>query len=231
MALNIKKGGRVNLAQSSPTLKVAGIGLGWNPNEKPGGPNFDLDVSAFLLGSDGKIPTDDYLVFYNSTLVHTESGTFDREQTMINNPALLENSRPVSGDNSVFGAVDARTGNEVSGGDDEDMMINFDLVWEGISQIAITVSINKDDPDDPNADLRTHALNFGMVNDCYIRAWDYETGNEIFRYDLNESFSNQDVAEFGRFIRVGNSWEFVATGQGYRGGFETLVDLFRRPES
>ena len=66
MGLNLNKGGRFNLAKEAPKLKVAGIGLGWDPNEEPNGPNFDLDVSAFLLTEDGKIPADEYVVFFNS---------------------------------------------------------------------------------------------------------------------------------------------------------------------
>jgi tellurium resistance protein TerD len=64
MAFNLNKGGKFNLAKDAPRLKIGGIGLGWDPNETPGGPNFDLDVSAFLLTPEGKIPADEYVVFY-----------------------------------------------------------------------------------------------------------------------------------------------------------------------
>ena len=233
MALSLKKGSKVNLAIESPKMKVAGIGLGWKPNTTPNGPIFDLDVSAFLIQEDGLIPDDTYAVCFGSSLFITQEGDFIDFTREINEGEAYDkppNSRPVSGDQSVRGAVDSREGDESEGGDDEDMIIYFDKIWEGITQIVITVSINKDDPDDPNADLRTHALHFGMVNDCYIRAWDYDSNNEIFRYDLQESFSKLDAVEFGRFYRVGNSWEFVASGLGYRGGFEVLVEQFRRPE-
>ena len=209
MALNLKKGGRFNLAKESPKLKIAGIGLGWNPNEEPDGPNFDLDVSAFLIGEDGKIPTDDYIVFYGSQL------TMDTP----------EGKRPYSGDASVLGAVDAIVGTESDGDDDEDMKIYFDKVWEGVHQIVISVSITKY-PNDVHKDKRTLPLNFGMVEDCYIRLWDDETGAEIFRYDLKEIFSNEDALEFGRFYKVDGSWEFVASGKGYVGSLQKLIDMF-----
>ena len=63
---NLAKGSRFNLAKEAPALKVAGIGLGWDPNEEENGPDFDLDVSAFLLASNGKVPADEYVVFYGS---------------------------------------------------------------------------------------------------------------------------------------------------------------------
>jgi tellurium resistance protein TerD len=209
MALNLKKGSRFNLAKDAPALKVAGIGLGWDPNEEEDGPDFDLDVSAFLLTADGKVPADEYVVFYGSEL-------------KISTP---EGERPYSGDTSVQGAVDAIDGTESDGEDDEDMRIYFEKVWEGIEEIVITVSITKY-PNDKKKDKRTLLQNFGMVNDCYIRVWDDETGVEILRYDLQEKFTNEDALVFGRFLRVGSSWEFVATGESYKGSLEKLITLF-----
>ena len=205
MALNLSKGSKFNLAKEAPKLKVTGIGLGWDPNETPGGPNFDLDVSCFLL-TNGKVPADDYVVFYGSEL-KTKEG------------------RPYSGDGSVLGSVDAIDGTESDGEDDEDMRIYFDKVWEGITEIVITVTITKY-PNDTLKDKRTLDLNFGMVNDCYIRVWDDETGKELFRYNLKESFSNEDAVEFGRFVKVNDSWEFEATGKGHVGSLGKLVELF-----
>ena len=208
MALNLNKGSRFNLAKEAPALKVAGIGLGWNPNEQENGPDFDLDVSAFLLNSEGKIPADEYLVFFNSEL-------------KIDSP---EGIRPYSGDGSVLGAVDSIDGTESDGDDDEDMRIYFEKVWEGIQQIVITVTITKY-PNDKKKDRRTLLQNFGMVDDCYIRVWDDETGSEILRFNLTEKFGNEDAVEFGRFLRVNNSWEFIATGEKYTGGLMKFIEL------
>jgi tellurium resistance protein TerD len=209
MALNLKKGSSFNLEKEAPKLKIAGIGLGWDPNEEDDGPDFDLDVSAFLLTETGKVPADEYVVFYGSEL-------------KMDTP---EGPRPYSGDGSVLGAVDAIDGTESDGEDDEDMKIEFDKIWEGISQIVITVSITKY-PNDQKKDKRTLLQNFGMVEDCYIRLWDDETGVEILKYDLKEKFTNEDAVEFGRFVRVGNSWEFIATGEKYNGGLNKFIELF-----
>ena len=208
-SFNLNKGSRFNLSKDAPALKIAGIGLGWNPNEEENGPDFDLDVSAFLLASSGKVPADEYVVFFNSEL-------------KMDTP---EGPRPYSGDSSVLGAVDALDGTESDGDDDEDMRIYFDKVWEGIDQIVITVSITKY-PHDSKKDKRTLLQNFGMVNDCYIRVWDDSTGVEILRYDLQEKFTNEDAIVFGKFIRVGSTWEFLATGEKYNGGLGKLIELF-----
>jgi tellurium resistance protein TerD len=209
MALNLNKGSRFNLAKEAPALKVAGIGLGWDPNEEKDGPDFDLDVSAFLLSSNGKVPADEYVVFYGSEL-------------MMDTP---DGKRPYSGDGSVLGAIDAIDGTESDGEDDEDMRIHFDKVWEGINEIVITVSITKF-PNDKKKDKRTLLQNFGMVNDCYIRVWDDENNIEILRYNLKEEFTTEDAVEFGRFVRTSNSWEFVATGKKYNGSLQKFIDLF-----
>jgi len=209
MALNLNKGGRFNLAKEAPKLKIAGIGLGWDPNEEEDGPDFDLDVSAFLITENGKVPADEYVVFYGSEL-------------KMDTP---EGSRPYSGDQSVQGAIDAIDGTESDGEDDEDMKIEFDKVWEGITQIVITVSITKY-PNDTKKDRRTLLQNFGMVNDCYIRVWDDLTKTEILKYNLKEEFTNEDAVEFGRFVRLGTSWEFIATGEKYNGGLNKFIELF-----
>lgn len=219
MSLNLMKSGdRFNLKKSAPGLKIAGIGLGWDPNEEPNGPDFDLDVSAFLLTPSGKVPADEYVVFYGSSL---KRNFFDEKDEKTG--VLLE--RPFSGDESTIGAIDAIDGTESDGYDDEDMRIYFDKVWEGISEIVISVSITKY-PNDKKQDRRTLLQNFGMVNDCYIRVWDDESGEEILRYDLKEQFTNEDAVEFGRFVRVSNTWEFVATGTKYNGSLGKFIELF-----
>ena len=219
MALNLMKSGeRFNLAKEAPALKVAGIGLGWDPNEEEDGPDFDLDVSAFLLGADGKVPADEYVVFYGSQL---KENFFNEKDEKTGQPLL----RPYSGDTSTIGAVDAIDGTESDGEDDEDMRIYFDKIWEGIHEIAITVSITKY-PNDTKKDRRTLLQNFGMVNDCYIRVWDNDTNVEILRYNLKEQFTNEDALVFGKFIRVANSWEFVATGEKHNGSLNKLIELY-----
>ena len=60
--INLEKGHRINLDKG---LSQVGVGLGWDPNTGTGY-DFDLDASAFMLGSNGKIPAEEYLVFYNN---------------------------------------------------------------------------------------------------------------------------------------------------------------------
>ncbi len=63
MAINLSKGGRLNLTKKEPGLKKVMIGLGWEFKQ---GASIDLDASAFLLGKNGKLIADEYFVFYNN---------------------------------------------------------------------------------------------------------------------------------------------------------------------
>lgn len=197
MGINLKKGGRFNLQKEAPGLIKIGVGLGWSPNEEPGGPTFDLDASAFMLGSDFKIIGDEYFVFYG-------------------NQESADKSVKSSGDELVGGSGE---------GDDETLFVDLSKVDPRIQQIIFTVTICKY-PNDANKDKRTLNLNFGMVSSCYIRIYNQITNEEIARYNLNEKFTNEDAVEFGRIYRSGDGWEFEAMGRGSTGSLQTYVDMY-----
>ena len=61
MSISLSKGEGINFSKEAPGMKSARIALGWDVN-----PAFDLDISIFMLGSNGKIPNEKYFVFYNN---------------------------------------------------------------------------------------------------------------------------------------------------------------------
>ncbi|MFA7081509.1 MAG: TerD family protein [Bacteroidales bacterium] len=215
MGFNLSKGERFDLSKAAPGLAKVRIGLGWNPNDQPGGPDFDLDVSAFAIDESFKIPSDSYFVFYgqvkmgNAIEDETEKGLF----------------RPITADKSILGAIDDPDGNRSDGNDDEDMIINLSKVSPQIQQIIMCVTICKY-PHDNNKDKRTLDLNFGMVDDCYIRIINEDSNEEILRYQLNDNFGTEDAVEFGRLFRVGGSWEFEAMGRAHNGSLGALVEMY-----
>jgi tellurium resistance protein TerD len=210
MGFNLSKGERFSLTKAAPTLTKVQIGLGWDPNEQPNGPDFDLDVSAFMIGSRLKIPTDGYFVFYGAV-----------------NQAVDEqgNIRPVSEDGALMGSVDDRSGNESDGGDDEVMDLDLSKVNPQVEQIIICASICKF-PHDSKKDRRTLDLNFGKVDDCYIRIVNQDTDEEIAIYRLSADFQSEDAVEFGRLFRIGNTWEFEAMGRGHQGSLPALIEMY-----
>ena len=60
--INLVKGQNAQL-----DLNKFHVGLGWDVREdRTSSYDFDLDVSAFMVTKDKKVPSDDFLVFYNS---------------------------------------------------------------------------------------------------------------------------------------------------------------------
>jgi tellurium resistance protein TerD len=110
MAISLAKGGRFNLSKKEPSLSKIMIGLGW---EMKPGMQLDLDASVFMLSSSGKLPADEYFVFYNNLK---------------------------SPDGSVQHTGDNRTG--AGDGDDEMILANLPLIAPQIDEVLITVSIH-----------------------------------------------------------------------------------------
>jgi len=222
LSKNIVKGEKFNLSKvntGAPSgLTKVRIGLGWDPNETEDGPPFDLDVSAFAIDSNFKIPSSSYFVYYNQ--VNMGNGIDDEfEKDKFGKPLR----RPKTMDGSIIGAIDDPDGTRSDGDDDEDMIIYLDRVTQAVQQIIIVVTICKyPDHEDP----RTANLNFSMVNDCYIRIIDDVTKQEIVKYELQEKFGKEDAVQFGRLYRVGGNWEFEAMGSGSEGGLAALVDIY-----
>ncbi|MEX0141055.1 General stress protein 16U [compost metagenome] len=115
MAISLQKGGNVNLSKEAPNLKKIIVGLGWDPRSTDGA-TFDLDGSAFLLKSDGKVRGDSDFIFYNNLK---------------------------STDGSVVHTGDNTTGE--GDGDDERIEIDLSRVPADIDRISVTVTIHDAD--------------------------------------------------------------------------------------
>lgn len=112
MPINLTKGQKVDLTKGNPGLKNIMIGLGWDVNAFDSGANFDLDASVFMVGENGKCPTDQEFIFYGN-LKH-KSGSVEH-----------------MGDN-LTGEGD---------GDDEQIKIGLSKIPENIARVAFTVTI------------------------------------------------------------------------------------------
>ena len=65
MGVSLSKGGNVSLTKEAPGLTAVIVGLGWDVRTTTG-TDFDLDASALLLDSSGKVGTDQNFVFFNN---------------------------------------------------------------------------------------------------------------------------------------------------------------------
>ncbi len=116
MPINLSKGQKVDLTKGNPGLKKIMVGLGWDVNAFDTGADFDLDAAAFMLGADGKCPTDKEFIFY-SNLKHPSE--------------------------SVVHQGDNLTGE--GEGDDEQILVDLTKVPANIEKIAFTVTIYDSD--------------------------------------------------------------------------------------
>ena len=66
MPINLSKGQKVDLTKGNPGLKSIMVGLGWDVNAFDSGADFDLDAAAFMLGANGRCPTEKEFIFYGN---------------------------------------------------------------------------------------------------------------------------------------------------------------------
>lgn len=210
------------------------IGLGWEPNEDKSDYPYDLDVSAFMLGSNNKIPSDDFLVFYNSEkrvspknlmiFEHPNASKYpsfidDNGEDVSSHENWRRSTRPVDPDFSVYGSIDDMEGEVSDGGDDETMNIDLKKVASHINQIIIAVSIYE---------FSKRRQNFGQVDDSYISIYNEVSNSSepIYKYELNEDFSTCSAIEFVKIYRIGTQWKVEALGIGHNGGLQDLINSY-----
>jgi tellurium resistance protein TerD len=65
MTISLTKGGNVSLSKQAPGLTAVSVGLGWDARTTTG-TEFDLDASAIMLDSSGKVLSDRHFIFFNN---------------------------------------------------------------------------------------------------------------------------------------------------------------------
>jgi tellurium resistance protein TerD len=111
MSVSLAKGGNVSLTKQAPGLTAVLVGLGWDARTTSGA-DFDLDASALMVGTSGKILSDAHFVFFNNL---------------------------TSPDGSVEHMGDNLTGD--GEGDDEEIKVNLDAVPAEVDKVIVAVSI------------------------------------------------------------------------------------------
>ena len=112
MPVNLTKGQKVSLTKGNPGLRNVVVGLGWDVNAYDSGADFDLDAAAFMLGDNGKCPTEKEFIFYGNLTHPSES--------------LKHMGDNLTGEGE---------------GDDEQIFVDLDKIPANVSKVAFTVTI------------------------------------------------------------------------------------------
>lgn len=172
----IQKGQKTALfSNASSSVDVL---LGWNVKN----PNCDVDVSAFLLGANGKVLGDSWFVFYGQT---------------------------TSPDRSVTFHTCNRTDRE---------MIHIDLnhIHSNVKKIVFVLTINE---------AFANHLNFGMIEDAYIRIMDHNQ-KELTSFLMTDYYSNVISMMIGEIYQHNGIWKFNAIGNGVAKDLAGLCEMY-----
>ena len=138
-----------------------------------------------------------------------ESGKVTGEQDFVfyGQPQHTSGALVYSGDNQTGAGT----------GDDETMVVELSKIPSNFDKISFAATIY---------DAENRLQNFGMVDNSYIRAYDANTNEELFKYELNEDFSLETGIVAGELYRKNGEWKFNAGGSGYNGGLAAIARTF-----
>lgn len=195
---DLTKGERFSLTKDND-LNSLTVTLGWDTGA-------DLDASAFLVGEDGVIEDDANFVYFNSA---NRSVEFDRAKYG-NKSTWKAQTRPMSADGSVLGAIDDR-----EGGSTEKLNVNLSKVDAKVTEIIFCATVYDEDK------------SFGNVISPYVSIVNDDNGEELCRYTLDDQFAGETALVAGSlYVNADGDWEFKAEGRGLVGGLQALVELY-----
>jgi stress response protein SCP2 len=236
MAINLQKGQTIDLRKNdkgeSFDLSQVTIGLGWDVKQKENSffgklfsgakeEEFDLDVIAFLLDSNGKVANlgrdlnfsngnkvglhGGDIVFFNSMTYPSGTGT---SSMLFPEGTPKYNMQQKINQLLDKGELIVHTGDNLTGegdGDDEQIIIKLDSLPTKIEKIIFLVSIYQG---------ISKNQQFGKVENAFIRACD-KNNKEIAKYTLSNSpeLENKHSLIFGETYRNNGGWKFRAIGE------------------
>ena len=108
-------------------------------------------------------------------------------------------------------------GDRPGSGDKAKIKIDLSLIPSTVVRIAFTVTVYE-----PEESRQT----FGSVHNAYLRIVDEKNNDELVRYNIETTFSNETAVVFGELYRNNGEWKFNAMGDGYSGGLAGLCGKY-----
>lgn len=140
---------------------------------------------------------------------------------------MLQNDRYVDKKDLIYfgnkksrcGAV-SHSGDNLTGageGDDEVIMIDLKSIPEKYNKLIFVVNIY---------DCVSRKQDFGMIQNAFIRVANPQTGEEMVRYNLTDSYKGLTTLITGEIYRHNGEWKFGAIGDGTTD--RSLSEIVRR---
>lgn len=186
MAINLVKGQKIDLTKGNKGLKHIMAGLGWDEAKQ----GFKL---SNLFGGGGS----DFDCDASVILIREKTGKAAGKSDLVYFGNLTHSSGAVKhmGDN-LTGAGD---------GDDEQIFVDLEKLPAEYSRLVFVVNIYE---------AAARNQEFGMIENAFIRLVDNDTGNELCRYNLTESYKGCTALIFGEMYKHDGEWKFTAVGAG-----------------
>lgn len=102
-------------------------------------------------------------------------------------------------------------------GDDEQILVELKKIPSDYAKIVFAVNVYQ---------AYERKQHFGMIKSAYIRIMDADTGKELCKYNLSESYDNMTAMIFGEVYEHDEQWKFNAIGQATQD--KGLADLAAR---
>jgi tellurium resistance protein TerD len=179
MAINLEKKTPISLTKEKPGLQKIIAGLGWD-EANINGYKVDCDVSVFMLGADGKLPQDEFFIFYNNLQ---------------------------SPDSSVRHLGDNQTGE--GDGDDESIQIDLNQIDSRVEFLYFAVTIHESESRGHHfGNVQNSYINIRNANDnsilCHFTLNDSFAGQDsLIIASLSRNGGQWDVEALGQAFSGG----------------------------
>jgi tellurium resistance protein TerD len=200
MALQLQKvqaGQRINLTKEQVGLTKIRIGLSWDFKS---GLTADLDTSLVVLGENGRMLTEESLLFYNSP-------------------------KNANGKPHLFNGALIHTGDERSGlteGDDETILIDLNHLPTDVKSLVAATSIY--------GTGQFELVTFGRVKNASVKLYNAATNQALYQFDLTQDAAKGTSVDMVRFFLKDGDWRFEALGEVVGksdNGLQDIVDKYQ----
>lgn len=186
--IKLKKDTVISLKKKGDDLAKVKVVLNWKTPKNSNTGSMDLDATCF-----GLIPSE----------IESKRELFDPEYFIYYENLETKNESIVL------------SGDDKTGGDGEEIIVNLDIIPEAIIELAFFVTIHR---------ALKKKQNFSMVEEASISIINIENDELLAKFDLQNDFSSETAVHFGTIFKSRDGWDFKAIGKGYN---SDLSDILR----